>query len=89
MKATGIFSTLSKAAMMCALAIGAQAQAQDIKIGFNGDLSASPSAQSGQAAVLGLRTAIDDINAAGGLLGARWCWWCATTCRSRPSRSRT
>jgi branched-chain amino acid transport system substrate-binding protein len=71
MKATGIFSTLSKAAMMCALAIGAQAQAQDIKIGFNGDLSASPSAQSGQAAVLGLRTAIDDINAAGGLLGRK------------------
>ena len=55
MKTPGIFSTLSKAAVLCALAIGAQAQAQDIKIGFNGDLSASPSAQSGQAAVLGLR----------------------------------
>ena len=71
MKATGIFSTLSKAAALCALALGAQAYAQDIKIGFNGDLSASPSAQSGQAAVLGLRTAIDDINAAGGLLGRK------------------
>ena len=48
-----------------------QALAQDIKIGFNGDLSASPSAQSGQAAVLGLKTAIEDINAAGGLLGRK------------------
>ena len=33
---------------------GLAAQAQDIKLGFNGDLSASPSALSGQAAVLGL-----------------------------------
>ena len=47
------------------------AQAQDIKIGYNGDLSASPSAQSGQAAVLGMQAAIDDINAAGGLLGKK------------------
>lgn len=45
--------------------------AQDIKLGFNGDLSASPSAQSGQAAVLGLQAALDDINAAGGLLGRK------------------
>src|SRR5262252_11020936 len=47
------------------------AQAQDIKLGFNGDLSASPSAMSGQAAVLGLKTAIDDVNAAGGVLGRK------------------
>ncbi len=45
--------------------------AQDIKLGFNGDLSASPSAQSGQAAVLGIQAAIEDINAAGGLLGRK------------------
>ena len=32
----------------------ATASAQDIKVGYNGDLSASPSAQSGQAAVLGM-----------------------------------
>jgi branched-chain amino acid transport system substrate-binding protein len=51
--------------------IGAAAQAQDIKLGFNGDLSASPSAQSGQAAVLGLQAAIDDVNAAGGVLGRK------------------
>src|SRR6476659_551364 len=47
------------------------AQAQDIKLGFNGDLSASPSALSGQAAVLGLQAAIDDVNAAGGVLGRK------------------
>ena len=34
---------------------GLAAQAQDIKLGFNGDLSASPSALSGQADVLGLQ----------------------------------
>src|SRR6516225_3247744 len=47
------------------------AQAQDIKLGFNGDLSASPSALSGQAAVLGLQAAIDDVNAARGVLGEK------------------
>lgn len=47
------------------------AGAQDLKVGFNGDISASPSALSGQAGVLGIQTAIDDINAAGGLLGRK------------------
>src|SRR4029079_7381729 len=50
---------------------GLAAQAQEIKLGFNGDLSASPSALSGQAATLGLQAAIDDINAAGGVLGRK------------------
>ncbi len=45
--------------------------AQDIKLGYNGDLSASPSAQSGQAAVIGMEAAIADINAAGGVLGRK------------------
>ena len=72
MNTKGILSRLSRTAACIALAAGAQqALAQDIKIGFNGDLSASPSAQSGQAAVLGLKTAIEDINAAGGLLGRK------------------
>jgi branched-chain amino acid transport system substrate-binding protein len=48
-----------------------RASAQDIKVGYNGDLSASPSAQSGQAAVLGMEAAIADINAAGGVLGKK------------------
>ena len=51
---------------------GLAAQAQDIKLGFNGDLSASPSALSGQAATLGLQAAIDDVNAAGGVLGRKF-----------------
>src|SRR5580693_6800253 len=60
--------------LMCAAALGMVAlgaQAQDIKLGFNGDLSASPSALSGQAAVLGLQAAIEDVNAAGGVLGRK------------------
>lgn len=64
---------------LCAVAVAAAslaaastgAAAQDIKIGFNGDLSASPSAQSGSAAVLGMQAAVDDINAAGGVLGKK------------------
>lgn len=54
-----------------ALVIGAAslAAAADIKFSFNGDLSASPSALSGQAGVLGIQLAIDDINAAGGING--------------------
>lgn len=47
------------------------AAAQDIKLGYNGDLSASPAAASGQAAVLGMQAAIEDINAAGGVLGRK------------------
>jgi branched-chain amino acid transport system substrate-binding protein len=43
--------------------------ADDIKLGFNGDLSASPSAQSGRAAVVGIQAAIDDLKASGGTLG--------------------
>ena len=58
-------------ALAFAFAAATVAQAQDIKLGFNGDLSASPSAQSGQAAVLGLQAAIDDVNAAGGVLGKK------------------
>lgn len=45
--------------------------AQDIKLGFNGDLSASPSAQSGRANVVGIEAAIADINAAGGVMGRK------------------
>ena len=51
--------------------VAACAYAQEIKLGYNGDLSASPSAQSGQAAVLGMEAAIADVNAAGGVLGRK------------------
>jgi branched-chain amino acid transport system substrate-binding protein len=59
--------TVIAATMSAAMA----AYSQDIKLGFNGDLSASPSAQSGKAGVIGIETAIADINAAGGVLGRK------------------
>ncbi|WP_262028149.1 ABC transporter substrate-binding protein [Microvirga sp. Mcv34] len=65
-------SAALKAALLgTALTISTAGYAQDIKIGFNGDLSASPSAQSGQAGVLGIQAAIEDINAVGGVLGRK------------------
>ena len=63
---------LRKALAAAVLAAAGVSHAQDIKIGYNGDISASPSAQSGQAAVLGMQAAIDDINAAGGVLGRKY-----------------
>lgn len=60
------------AAAALLMAAGAfQAEAQVIKIGFNGDLSASPTAQSGQVALLGAQVAVDDLNKAGGVLGRK------------------
>ena len=69
MKSLRLYKTLLAAAAFAAFTAGASAQ--DIKLGYNGDLSASPSAQSGQAAVLGMEAAIADINAAGGVLGKK------------------
>lgn len=54
------------------LVVGASRRAWSadaIKIGFNGDLSASPSAQSGRAAVVGIQAALEDLNGKGGVLG--------------------
>jgi len=65
------FKALNAALLGSVLAFSSAAYAQEIKIGFNGDLSASPSAQSGQAGVLGIQAAIDDVNAAGGVLGRK------------------
>ncbi len=64
-------SILRRSVLAAGLVAASLASAQDIKLGYNGDLSASPSAQSGHAAVLGMQAAIDDINAAGGVLGRR------------------
>jgi branched-chain amino acid transport system substrate-binding protein len=69
MKTIRLYKTLLAAAAFAAFTAGAAAQ--DIKVGYNGDLSASPSAQSGQAAVLGMEAAIADINAASGVLGKK------------------
>jgi branched-chain amino acid transport system substrate-binding protein len=60
------------AAAALLMTVGAfPAEAQVIKIGFNGDLSASPTAQSGQVALLGAQVAVDDLNKAGGVLGRK------------------
>ncbi|KQX88946.1 ABC transporter substrate-binding protein [Variovorax sp. Root473] len=70
MKTIRLYKTLVATAAFAAFSAGAYAQ--DIKLGYNGDLSASPSAQSGQAAVLGMEAAIADLNAAGGALGRKF-----------------
>lgn len=72
MKLSRLYAGLLAAATFGALgALASGALAQEIKLGYNGDLSASPSAQSGQAAVLGMEAAVADINAAGGLIGRK------------------
>lgn len=60
-----------KRTILTAGLVAAAAASAQVKVGYNGDLSASPSAQSGQAAVLGMEAAITDINANGGLLGKK------------------
>ncbi|QCI64158.1 ABC transporter substrate-binding protein [Phreatobacter stygius] len=75
------FSKARRRFLRGAVAIGATAPfvdmvrpswaADDIKVGFNGDLSASPSAQSGRAAIVGIQAALDDLNAKGGVLGRK------------------
>lgn len=67
-KLASIFRCLALTAGVMGAAL---AQAQDIKLAYNGDLSASPTAQSGRAAVAGIQAAIEDINAAGGVLGRK------------------
>jgi branched-chain amino acid transport system substrate-binding protein len=71
MKTIRLYKTLLATRCCAFAAFAATRVAQDIKVGYNGDLSASPSAQSGQAAVLGMEAAIADINAAGGVLGKK------------------
>jgi branched-chain amino acid transport system substrate-binding protein len=66
-----IVELFKRSGLVAGLIAAGLAQAQDIKLGYNGDLSASPSAQSGHAAVVGMQAAIDDINAAGGVLGKK------------------
>lgn len=63
--------SLRMAILSAASIVSFATAAQEIKLGFNGDLSASPSAQSGAAGVLGIQAAIEDINAAGGINGRK------------------
>lgn len=58
-------------AFAAALVAAGTASAQDIKVGFNTDMSASASAEYSRNAVIGFQAAFDDINAKGGVLGGR------------------
>lgn len=60
-----------KALLLSAALMGASAAAfaDDIKIGFNSDMSATGSADFGISALAGARQAARDLNAAGGVLG--------------------
>lgn len=52
-------------------AASAAALADDLKIGFNSDMSATGSADFGISALAGARQAADELNAAGGVLGRK------------------
>ena len=58
-------------AVAATLTVGAAAFAQDIKIGFNADQSASGVAELGIASRWGFEAAIEDINKAGGIMGRK------------------
>lgn len=62
-----------QALLLSAALLGASgaALADDIKIGFNSDMSATGSADFGISALAGARQAADDLNAAGGVLGKK------------------
>jgi len=60
-----------KAMALAGVMFAAHVQAQDIKLGFVGDMTASPTAGIGIAGVAGIEAAIEDINKAGGLLGRK------------------
>lgn len=59
------------ATLVAGAALMAAAHSQDVKIAYNGDISASPSAESGQIGVMGITAAVEDINKRGGVLGRK------------------
>jgi len=72
MNTGNIRTRLAGATAALCLAGAALAQnAQDIKVGFNSDISASPSAIVGQSGLAAIQAAIEDVNAAGGVLGRK------------------
>ncbi len=72
MQRTTSYKTLAALAVAGALAFPALSAAQDvIKIGGVAPLSSPGSYQQGAELVLGLQWAVDDVNAAGGLLGKK------------------
>ena len=66
------FSGLKATALALLLVgVAVPAYAQDIKIGYNGDQSASGAAELGVAGRWGFEAAIEDLNKAGGILGRK------------------
>ncbi|EHK63856.1 ABC transporter substrate-binding protein [Achromobacter arsenitoxydans] len=67
------FPKTMKALLLSAALMGASAAAlaDDIKIGFNSDMSATGSADFGISALAGARQAAEELNAAGGVLGKK------------------
>jgi len=57
------------AVLAATVALASASQAQTVKIAYNGDISGSPSAESGQIGVMGITAAVEDINKQGGVLG--------------------
>lgn len=67
-----LFGTLlAGTAMVLAPTLPALAQQGDIKIGYNADQSASGAAELGLSGLYGFLAAIEDVNAAGGVLGRK------------------
>lgn len=62
---------LTKAAALVASTLAFSAQAQDIKIGYTADQSASGVAELGISGRWGFEAAIEDINKAGGIMGRK------------------
>jgi branched-chain amino acid transport system substrate-binding protein len=63
--------TIIRTVALAAGLLGGAAQAQDIRIGYNADQSASAVAELGTAGRWGFEAAIEDLNKAGGILGRK------------------
>lgn len=63
--------TIIRTVALAAGLLGGAVQAQDIRIGYNADQSASAVAELGTAGRWGFEAAIEDINKAGGILGRK------------------
>ena len=66
-----LFKRLALTLAIGASALAGSANAQDIKIGYNADMSGSGAAELGVAGRYGFEAAIEDINKNGGLLGRK------------------
>ncbi|NMM37786.1 MAG: ABC transporter substrate-binding protein [Glaciimonas sp.] len=70
---SAIFNGLKALSVAAAIGMASMGvvHAQDIKIGYNSDMSASGSAEFGLAGLYGVQQAVEEINQAGGLLGRK------------------